>query len=236
MSCKDCELWKKAKINCMPTAGNLLSEVLLIGEGPGKTEDDSGIPFVGKSGRLLRQALKDGNITDFAISNVVRCRPFIIVNGREKDRPPSQEEVDACFHYTLEDIDKMPNLKLIVCIGNVALRAFTGRQGITKVSGEEWKYKKIKLMPLIHPSYVLQNIAEMKRFFEHVSRIPRIVASSLTDESDFGEYIIIENIGEWTKLVEKLRASKIFSYDMETNSLNPWDEDAIIKCIQFSHE
>lgn len=233
--CKDCVLWEKAKTRCMPVAGNIMAPLLIVGEAPGKDEDDCGLPFVGKSGRLLRNALKTAGVTDFAITNMCRCRP-------PNNRPPTQEEADACVHHTWEDIAKMPNLKLIVAVGNVALRTFTGKQGITKVSGEEWDFEsqpsgKIKLMPLMHPSYILQSQdRELDRFFEHVGRIPWIISGNLTMEDDFGEYIVIKTLDEWTALIEKLYSLKVFAYDTETTGLIPWDEGSAIKCIQFSFD
>jgi len=136
----------------------------------------------------------------------------------------------------------MPHLKLIVAVGNVALRTLTGRQGITRVSGEEWDFDsppsgKIKLMPLMHPSYILKSQdKELDRFFDHVSRIPRIISGDLTTEGDFGEYIVIKTIDEWESLATKLYDCKIFAYDTETTGLVPWDEGAHIKCIQFSFD
>ena len=227
----------------MSLAGNMMAPVLIMGEAPGSDEDNCGIPFVGKSGRLLRDALKTAGCTDFAVANVCRCRP-------PSNRPPTQEEADACIHHTWEDIARMPNLKLIVAVGNVALRTLTGKQGITKVSGEEWKWshdpvaggdentiRHFKLMPLMHPSYILQNQGrELDRFFDHVARIPRIVSGDLTTEDDFGEYIVIKDITQWRVLTAQLYGCKIFAYDTETTGLVPWDEGAHIKCIQFSFD
>jgi uracil-DNA glycosylase family 4 len=214
----------------MPMAGELTASILLIGEGPGKDEDDCGVPFVGKSGRLLRDALKRHNITDFAITNVCRCRP-------PNNRPPTGDEVSACIHYTREDMARMPNLKLVVAIGNVALRGLTGKQGITKCSGEEWEYEGKKLMPLMHPSYILQSQdKELDRFYDHVGRIPRIVTGQLTTDDDLGEYIVIKTFDDWVNFVQQLAKCRIFSYDTETTGLNPWDEGSAIKCIQFSYD
>lgn len=234
--CQKCELWEHALTNCMPIAGSITSNLLIIGEAPGAEEDEEGIPFIGKSGRLLRAALKNAGITNFAITNICRCRP-------PKNRTPKQTEVDTCIPYLYEDLLEMENLKLIVCVGNVALRALTGKQGTSKVSGEEWEYTvadtnadghPVRLMPLMHPSYVLQNIGELDRFFDHVARIPRILEDELTADADLGEYFVIQTLQQWKEFKELIANVRFFSYDIETTGLNPYDAGARIKCIQMS--
>lgn len=222
-NCRDCPLWEHAKTNCMPMAGDNNASIFILGEAPGKDEDDCGIPFVGKTGRLLRDALKKYGVTDFAIANTCRCRPL-------NNRPPTQDEAKACIHYTWEDIWDMPNLKLVVAVGNVALRTLTGKQGITKVSGEEWEFpilmgdteRKVRLMPLMHPSYVLQSQdKELDRFYDHVGRIPRIVSGKLMDTDDLGTYTVVQSEEQWLELINHLSTCKIFAYDIETTGLNP---------------
>lgn len=222
----------------MPMAGSKDATIFILGEAPGKDEDDCGIPFVGKTGRLLRDALNRYHVTNFAVANTCRCRP-------PNNRPPTKEEVEACMNYTWEDIEGMPNLKLVVAVGNVALRALTGKQQITKVSGEEWEFPliigdtphSVKLMPLMHPSYVLQSQdKELDRFYDHVGRIPQIVAGGLSTEEDFGEYIVIQTMEQFLKLILHLQSKKMFAYDIETTGLNPRDPNSLIKCIQFSAE
>lgn len=233
MPCTDCELYKQAKTNCMPMAGNIEATILFLGEAPGKEEDDCGVPFVGKSGRLLRDAMKKYSIEDFAITNTCRCRP-------PNNRPPTPTEIEACIHRFYEDANNMPNLRLIVAIGNIALRALTGKQGITKVTGEEWKFtlpdgRQVSLMPLMHPSYVLQNQdKELDRFYDHVGRIPAILQGNLSGEDDFGTYTVVKTFEQAKEMFVHLFNCKMFAYDVETTGLNPWDEGALIKTIQFS--
>ncbi len=228
MTCTKCELYKYAKINCMKTSGNLDSQILICGEAPGQQEDEDGIPFVGKSGQVLRDALKTAGIVDFAITNICRCRP-------PNNRTPTPEEIKICSLYTIDEINVgLPNLKLIVPVGNVALRAFTGKQGITRVSGEEWTWGDFKLMPLVHPRYVLENQLETDKFFNHVARINQILSGGLTSEEDFGEYHVIKTQKEWDELEDKLYHSKFFVYDLETTGLNPFFPDQFIRTINFS--
>uniref|UniRef100_A0A6M3IUM1 Putative DNA polymerase n=1 Tax=viral metagenome TaxID=1070528 RepID=A0A6M3IUM1_9ZZZZ len=230
--CKDCDLWKNVKSIGTATVGSETSTILFIGEANGRDEDACGVPFVGKSGRLLRDALEKFGVIDFAMTNTCRCRP-------PNNRPPTPKEIAACIHYTEEDRDRMPNLRLMIAVGNIALRALTGKQGITKVSGEEWGYqaldKQLKLMPLMHPSYVLQSQdKELERFYEHVARIPMIVKGTLSGEDDFGTYTVVDTPDKFVELIAFLQNSRIFAYDIETTGLNPRDPDSQVRTIQVS--
>lgn len=231
--CRKCNLYKGVRTIGTASSGSSESNLLIIGEANGEQEDLEGYPFIGKSGTLLREALVDAGVDKFVMTNICRCRP-------PKNRTPMQEEIDACLPYLYEDIAKMPNLKLIVACGNIALRALTGQQKITKVSGEEWELehdgKKYKLMPVVHPAYVLLNPVEKDKFFDHIQRIPRILLGDMSSKDDFGEYTYLTTFQQVANFFEELRKKKVFSYDLETNGLNPFKPGAIIKCIQFSFE
>ncbi|HEX4950156.1 MAG TPA: uracil-DNA glycosylase, partial [Blastocatellia bacterium] len=74
--CTKCPL-HQSRTNAVPGDGKVKAKVMLIGEAPGRDEDESGHPFVGAAGRFLDQLLADSNIqrTDFFITNTVKCRP-----------------------------------------------------------------------------------------------------------------------------------------------------------------
>lgn len=138
--------------------GNLKAPVMIVGEGPGQTEDETGLPFVGKSGQLLEKILQSVNLTveeDVFIGNVVKCRP-------PENRTPTTEEADACKGYLMEQI-RMVNPKIILLTGATALRGLLGiKQGITKVRGQ-WIEKEGRLyMPIFHPAYLLRNPSREK--------------------------------------------------------------------------
>ncbi len=140
--------------------GNPDSPLMIIGEGPGQNEDETGVPFVGRAGKLLTQILESVNLnreTDLYICNVVKCRP-------PNNRAPEQVERDACFSFLQAQMDAI-RPKLILLAGATAMKTFLPiKQGITKVSGQwfDEPHKGIqtydaKLMPILHPSYLLRN-------------------------------------------------------------------------------
>ncbi len=243
MVCENCNLYKECNTNFIQTDGDISKcEILFAGEAPGQEEDRGvpgneketiGKPFVGRAGRLLRMGILQSGLNNrfnVCLTNVVRCRP-------PNNRIPGIGEIKACLPYTLEEIFKMDNLKLIVAIGNTALRTFVNEQKVTSSSGTVRDYeicdKKIKLMPLIHPSYVLRNPGEYNKFIEHIARINDIMGNTLHDEKDFGEYNIIYTLDEWENLVAKIKKNKKFVYDIETTGLNPFGKDDYITCIGF---
>lgn len=138
--------------------GNVKAPVMLVGEGPGQTEDETGLPFVGKSGQLLEKILQSVNLTveeDVFICNVVKCRP-------PENRTPTTEEADACKGYLLEQI-RMVDPKIILLTGATAMKGLIGvKQGITKVRGQ-WVERDGRLyMPIFHPAYLLRNPSREK--------------------------------------------------------------------------
>ena len=234
--CERCELCHTCQTVCMPSDGSRDAEIAIIGEAPGADEDVNGRPFVGKAGEILWEAMGAVHIRreDCFVQNVVRCRP-------PKNRNPKMKEIKACLPYLYEELEGMPNLKLLVLIGNIALKAILGTQGITKLSGQEllWQIggKDVKVMPLIHPAFVLRNQAtETKNFFDHVARIPNILHGGLVDDADYGNYVVLQTIDEFKAAVEEIANKKFVTFDLETTGFNPHMPDARVRCMSFSVE
>ncbi len=151
-SCTLCRLCK-SRTNTVPGAGNgVRPDILFIGEGPGRDEDEQGIPFVGRAGKLLTKMIDAMGYTreEVFIANVVKCRP-------PDNRAPSADEMAACLPWLLRQIEIL-NPKTIVTLGATALKGLTGRDDlmISKERGVWNKFKEIPLMPTFHPSYLLR--------------------------------------------------------------------------------
>lgn len=131
------------------------AKLMLIGEGPGQNEDETGVPFVGRAGQLLTQILISVNIQrdkDIYICNVVKCRP-------PQNRAPLPEEMASCFPYLEEQI-RLVKPRLILLAGATAMKAVLNiKEGITKVRGQwfDTNFEGAKAMPIFHPSYLLRN-------------------------------------------------------------------------------
>ena len=156
--CKNCAL-SITRTNTVFGEGNPDAEIMFIGEGPGRDEDLSGRPFVGRAGELLTRIIEKGiNVprSEVFIANIVKCRPSI--DGLMKqDRPPSPQETEACCNYILKQIEII-NPKVIITLGNPATKFILKTQeGITKTRGHFGIFNSIPVMPTFHPSYVIRN-------------------------------------------------------------------------------
>lgn len=224
----DCLLCEGCRTPKMPPSGDLNSNILIVGEAPGEDEDLEGIQFIGRAGKLLRDALAKAGITNYALDNSIKCRP-------PSNRNPTTTEIHTCLPYLMDTISKMPNLKLIVPLGNYALIAIAGLKNITKTSGKLMKVGLYDVLPIIHPAYVLRNQTESKRFYEHISRIADAVGGDLVKSSDFGQYIIVDSMEKWNQIPMEIGKTKKFAYDIETNGLNPFIlPHPQIKCISIA--
>ncbi len=151
-SCTKCELCNTRHCT-VPGEGPIDSRVVIIGEGPGQEEDESGKPFVGKAGRLLTDILEKGGGIDrrsLYITNMVKCRP-------PANRNPKPEEISACRDF-LEAQLLLIHPDIVVTMGNVPTQPLLNtKQGITSLRGQWQDWRGIKLFPMFHPSYLLRN-------------------------------------------------------------------------------
>lgn len=136
-----------------------MAEVMFIGEGPGRQEDLTGRPFIGRAGELLTRIIEKGMgvpRSKVYITNIVKCRPTENLQFK-KDRPPDQEELTACLPYLNRQIELIQP-KVIVTVGGPATKTLLETTvGITKLRGNWANFRGIPVMPTLHPSYVLRN-------------------------------------------------------------------------------
>lgn len=152
LKCQNCGLYKTRK-NVVFSDGFEKAPIMFIGEAPGKNEDEKGIPFIGRAGRLLRKFLSEVGIgqNDFYIANTIKCRP-------PKNRKPTQIEKNACRCFLDKQIE-LVNPKIVVLVGSTALESFVSdkKLTITKARGNVFEIDNRKFMPIFHPSYLLRH-------------------------------------------------------------------------------
>ena len=154
-SCQLCGLGATRK-NLVFGDGNPDADVMFIGEGPGKQEDEQGIPFVGAAGQFLSRILEiiDLDRSRYYIANIVKCRP-------PKNRDPQAEEQDACIPY-LNDQIQLVQPKIIVCLGRIAAKAIIKEDfKITQEHGQWFQRGGVQMTAIYHPAALLRD--EQKR-------------------------------------------------------------------------
>ena len=150
--CRQCGLCNERK-NVVFARGNPEANLMIIGEGPGRYEDETGLPFVGKAGQLLDKILASVGIEKDSvyICNIVKCRP-------PQNRVPTGEEMAACRPY-LEAQLHFVRPKLILLAGSTAVQAVLQvKDPISRIRGKWFEHtNSAKVMAVFHPSYLLRN-------------------------------------------------------------------------------
>ena len=172
-SIEDCNLKKNSK-NLNMGDGDINSSIMLIGEAPGKMEDEVGQSFLGEVGSLLKKMLSAINI------NIDKVYCTYSVNFRPpEDRKPTAQEIKRYSAFLKEHISII-NPKIIILMGSTAMEAVTGLNN--KVSSERGKWKEIilrnKTFPLIitfSPSYLIRFPENKKYSWEDLKKIKQKV-------------------------------------------------------------
>lgn len=176
--CQKCPLGK-LRTNAVPGAGSYDAKVMFVGEAPGYWEDQKGLPFVGRAGKVLDELLSTIGLTreEVYITNVVKCRP-------PENRDPTEEEIKACTPYLDRQIDIIQP-KVIVTLGRYSTSYLLQKFGfksepISKIHGRTFEartlFGKIIIMPMYHPAAALyrpQIKEELRKDFAKLAEILR---------------------------------------------------------------
>jgi DNA polymerase len=158
MECRNCELCQ-TRTNVVFGEGNPDTPMVLVGEGPGATEDATGRPFVGRAGQLLDQALRENGITrkHVYICNVIKCRASIAENGSVRNRAPKPAEIQACLPWLQKQLEIIGPL-VILCLGAPSANQIIHKDfRMTKERGNWFTSPYVRYaMAALHPAYILR--------------------------------------------------------------------------------
>ena len=169
--CTKCEL-SNTRNNSVPGKGNFKSDVIFVGEAPGKNEDNKGEPFIGIAGKKLSIALENAGITrdQVYITNIVKCRP-------PKNRVPTIIERDTCKSYLKKEIEIIEP-KIICILGNTAFNSLLEGKEIIKFRGKVVRKNNQLYFLTIHPAATIYNQKlinvlkkDMKKLFKLIEEI-----------------------------------------------------------------
>jgi len=150
INCTKCDLCK-TRTNAVPGKGNFQSDVIFVGEAPGRNEDKKGEPFIGVAGKKLSIALDEAGISrdEVYITNIVKCRP-------PNNRVPKTSERDTCQEYLKQEISIIKP-KIICILGNTAFNSILGGSEIIKFRGKIVRKDNQLYFLTIHPAATIYN-------------------------------------------------------------------------------
>ena len=153
-SCERCQLCRQIRRK-VPGQGDRTAPVALVGEGPGQTEDEEGLAFVGAAGQLLTRMLSAIGLPRdrVYICNVVKCRP-------PNNRVPLPEEQEACAPWLQEQL-RLVSPRVVVLLGSTAAKALIDPEfRITREHGQWFRHRGVYYLPTYHPSALLRDEAK----------------------------------------------------------------------------
>jgi len=179
LCCRRCKLCEGRK-NPVMGEGDLKSSLVLIGEAPGRKEDEMGTPFVGSAGKMLDGLLEDIGLErkEIYITNIVKCRP-------PGNRRPRKDEVNACVPHLKKQLEII-SPRIIAPMGNSATGLIMKMYGLKRekiglISGKSYPVEaawgRALVFPLFHPAAVLYNRSLEKTLRASLKNLSKILDS-----------------------------------------------------------
>lgn len=168
--------------NAVPGEGNPDTEILFIGEAPGRNEDMTGRPFVGQAGKLLEKSLSSISLRreDVFITNIVKFRP-------PENRDPFPDEIEACKRWLDEQIEII-SPRIIVTLGRFSMAKFIPDVTISRVHGQarfvDFGSKRYIVFPMYHPAAALRAGSMMKPFVEDFIKLNNLLGKKQEEEKE----------------------------------------------------
>ena len=173
-SCVRCAELAATRRSVVFGAGDADADLMFVGEAPGASEDEQGLPFVGRAGKLLEQLLAEIGLERSAvwICNVLKCRP-------PGNRDPLPLEIENCQEYLLRQVALIE--PVVICtLGNFSTKLLRGdATGITRLHGQpeliEIGRRAVRLYPIYHPAAALYTPRMLQTLREDFARLPALL-------------------------------------------------------------
>jgi uracil-DNA glycosylase len=173
--CQRCQELAATRRNVVFGAGNADADLMFVGEAPGASEDEQGLPFVGRAGKLLETLLGEIGLArkDVFIANVLKCRP-------PGNRDPMPLEIENCRGYLYRQVELI-GPKVICSLGNFSTKLLRDDPtGITRLHGHAEELtlgqRTVRLYPIFHPAAALYTPRMLETLREDFSRLPELLA------------------------------------------------------------
>jgi len=167
--CKKCALGSTRK-NFVFGYGNPQAELMLIGEAPGRDEDEQGIPFVGRAGQLLDKMLHaiGLNRDSIFIANILKCRP-------PQNRDPLPDEIVKCEPYLHKQLDII-RPKILLALGRVSGQNLIKQEAsLSAMRNQDYNYNSTPLIVTYHPAALLRNPRWKENSWQDLKKVKKIL-------------------------------------------------------------
>jgi uracil-DNA glycosylase len=163
--CQRCRL-HQSRTTLVFGDGSPATRLVFVGEAPGYDEDQQGLPFVGRAGRLLDRMIAAMGMqrSEVYICNVVKCRP-------PQNRNPSADEVAACSPFLFRQIEAIQP-RVVCLLGNYATQTLLETTlNISQLRGKDRYWRGIPVVATFHPAYLLRNPAQKASVWSDLKRV-----------------------------------------------------------------
>jgi uracil-DNA glycosylase len=183
-SCTLCPELASTRNSVVFGSGNADADLMFVGEAPGASEDEQGIPFVGQAGKLLEKLLGEIGLQrgDVFIANTLKCRP-------PGNRDPLPLEIENCRDFLYEQVELIQP-KVICTLGNFATKLLRDEKtGITKLHGQPELLavgqRMVRLYPIFHPAAALYTPRMLQTLREDFEQLPELLAMPAPDQPEW---------------------------------------------------
>lgn len=188
-ACRRCPALCESRSRIVNGVGSAGTDLVFVGEAPGAKEDERGEPFVGRSGTVLDDALRNAGLdrSDVRITNCVRCRP-------PENRDPTTDELSNCRAYLTAELARL-DPELVVTLGKVPSEHLLDRSvGVTDEAGDVFDARigdvSYRVLVCVHPAATLYDRSQSETFDSTITRAAELsgAGTGTTGQSQLGEF------------------------------------------------
>jgi uracil-DNA glycosylase len=189
-------------------AGNADADLMFVGEAPGASEDEQGVPFVGRAGKLLEKLLEEIGLlrAEVFIANTLKCRP-------PGNRDPLPVEIENCQDYLLRQVELIQ--PTVICtLGNFSTKLLRGDPtGISRLHGQPevrvLGARAVRLYPIYHPAAALYTPRMLETLREDFARLPDLLAMGAPEQPPASDQIDVMPAAEEQGAAEVVEADQL---------------------------
>jgi len=222
--CEKCGLFESCISPKICLSGYGINDIVFVGDAPGELEDKKGKAFIGAGGKLLRRTLdKFGLLHQSSFTTVVRCKPV--------SSSPSNAQIRYCGdQFLLQELQEVKP-KLVVLLGDVAVKYFFGNKSVEAMRYKILKLEGLNFMCTVHPTQVLRN-ANLKSTYQIDFAKMKYYLDSY-EKQEYFKYQFLKEPERVREYLSYLTTVEKFGFDYETIGVSPYKEDGGIVSASF---